>query len=277
MEAAQKAQGAERFALPDAQGNITQFRIDESRTPEARAMRSLMARESAAAQRLEAGKEADYKRQLDLETLRQSGRPGNFGAVTVGNTVFVLDRETGKKGDELGQIPEKELTPGQASLQASREQRNEQSLAKQYEANPLVKNAYGVANAIAPARVALSENTPLGDLMALYAIVKLYDPESVVREGEIKLAQSANSLPQRVRLAYENTLRGRKITPEYRQQIVQMVDAIQAEKEGQIAPVQKRFGQRSRQYGADSSFVAPSPFEGLKSGTANRTDKYRTP
>lgn len=171
----------------------------------------------------------------------------------------------GSKGTvkRVGASPPAKESGGMTLFQSSRA---EAGLAGRYQNNPLVKNAYGIANAIGPARVALQENSPLGDLMALYAIVKLYDPESVVREGEIKLAQSANSLPDAIRLLYLNTAKGRKVTPYYRQQIESMIGSMQKQKEAQIAPVQRQFGLEARQIGADSATVAPSPFEmtGLK-------------
>lgn len=129
----------------------------------------------------------------------------------------------------------------------------------------LVKDANQTASALAPVATSLKLNTPLGDVMSLYAIVKLFDPGSVVKEGEIKLAASANSLPDRVRLLLENAAYGRKLTPAYRPQIEALAKEITEQRRTQVRPIQARYGAQVRGIGgspSDSAYVAPDPFEG---------------
>ncbi len=171
--------------------------------------------------------------------------------------------------------PKKELTPAQVQANENKRVNTESKLRGDYEGNPLVKNAYGVANAVGAAKVALAQNGPIGDVMALYALVKLFDPGSVVKEGEIKLSQSANSLPDRIKLLWENTARGRKISPSMRAQMQQTIDGMVRENESLIAPVQKRFGGSARRAQADSGAVAPSPFEGMTGEGASASDIVR--
>lgn len=54
------------------------------------------------------------------------------------------------------------------------------------------------------------------DVAALYSFIKLLDPESVVREGEIALARSGMSMPQRLRNAIKNAVFGGVIDKEFR-------------------------------------------------------------
>lgn len=134
-----------------------------------------------------------------------------------------------------------------------------------FEGSPQVKDAQTTASALAPVATSLKLNTPLGDVMALYAIVKLFDPGSVVKEGEIKLAASANNLPDKVRLVLENAAYGRKLTPAYRPQIEALAREITEQRRAQVRPIQARFGAQVRSIGgtpADSAYVAPDPFEG---------------
>ena len=42
------------------------------------------------------------------------------------------------------------------------------------------------------------KNTAASDLDFVYGIAKIFDPESVVREGEMKLAAGAQSIPQQL-------------------------------------------------------------------------------
>lgn len=172
----------------------------------------------------------------------------------------------------LQNLPKKEETDAQLTARTSRALASESRLRGDYTSNPLVKDAYGSASALAPVFTSLKQQSPLGDLMALYGIVKLFDPGSVVKEGEIKLAQSATSLPQKVRLLWENTARGRKIPPEYRTQIEGMVEELVSQRKKQLAPVQREFGASARRFGVDSSAVAPDPFLGLGKGSV--TSKF---
>ncbi len=143
----------------------------------------------------------------------------------------------------------------------------EKSLADQYQNNPHVKQAYGVSEAAAQIRAAASQvNNPQGDLDIIYSVVKIRDPNSVVREGEIDLQRAARSLGTQVVQAWQKAAAGRMLTPAEREQIVGLVGVKENALRQQIAPVQKRFGEQSRKFGADSSFVAPDPFEG-SSGT----------
>jgi hypothetical protein len=259
--------GANRFLRDPSQGS-------EART-ERRTTR-LEEKKSQEAIRREALKSVrDYDEQRRLKELEASLKPKApvFGTETFDDGVYAFDRTTGQRGARLGAAPKKEMTAGQAALQGSREQRQESSLRKDFDANALVKKAYGVAGAVGDARTALAENGPVGDLMALYAMVKMFDPLSVVREGEIKLAQGANSLPDKIRLLYENTARGRKITPYYRKQMESLVDEMVGQNRKLIAPVQSRFGASARRFGVDSSAVAPDPFEGL--GTTPNREQNR--
>lgn len=139
----------------------------------------------------------------------------------------------------------------------------ESKLRDDYQSDPVVKNAYGVANAAAQIRAAAQNvNNPQGDLDIIYQVVKIRDPNSVVREGEIDLQRAARSLGTQVSLAWEKAKSGRMLSPDERRQIVELVGVKEGAMRQQIAPIQKTFGAASRKFGADSAFVAPDPFSG---------------
>jgi hypothetical protein len=163
---------------------------------------------------------------------------------------------------------------GSASSGPTESQQNKEvdRLQQRYQTNPIVKNAYGFASAIPDIRVGLGQNSGAGDLQAVYGLVKMFDPNSVVREGEIKLTQSASSLPSRVRLLWENANQGRLLSPQQRAEIEALLDEQIGARERLVAPVQAQFGAQARERGvsADSAFIAPSPFEGIKPGGTNK-------
>lgn len=69
---------------------------------------------------------------------------------------------------------------------------------------------------------ALKSDNQSADLRAIYALAKLYDPGSVVREGELKLTQNASSMAERIAGIYNAlTGTGARLTPSQRADIMQ--------------------------------------------------------
>ena len=138
------------------------------------------------------------------------------------------------------------------------------TLKRQYDSETTIKNSKERADAFNGVLNALKVNNPLGDINVIYSLVKVFDPGSVVKEGEIKLTQKANSLPGQVKLIVQNMKTGRMVTDQQKQWVRELI-AMQAD-DSQIAPVQKRYGQRVRDLNltpSDSAFIAPSPYENL--------------
>mgnify|MGYP001616151647 FL=1 len=135
-----------------------------------------------------------------------------------------------------------------------------------FQNNPAVRNSYGVAQGIAQARAALRQDSGLGDLDVIYSVVKVLDPNSVVREGEIALTKQANSLPGKFRLAVDNWNKGRLLTPEMRLQLEDVLNSKETQFTDTVKPVQREFGERLRRLGlqSDSAYVAPDVFEGVR-------------
>ena len=157
---------------------------------------------------------------------------------------------------------ERAASPMMAVTKEQQRFSREQGLADDFRQEQDIKDAKGVAGAVTTIRAALNSPSPQGDLAAIYALVKLYDPGSVVREGEISLTQSAASLPEQVRRMYEGWTQGKKLTPQMRQDLASIANSIVGERQGQINPTLARYGEKARRWGADSAAVAPNPFEG---------------
>lgn len=149
---------------------------------------------------------------------------------------------------------------GKQNMNDQRMFQREQSLQSDYKNNAVVKNAYGTAASIAQLQAGLKGNSGMDDLALIYGTVKLFDPGSVVKEGEIKLTRSAQSLPGRLSLLVSNVNSGKLLTPEQRKQIETLLANQVDASRSSIAPIQQDYGERSHRWGADSSFVAPDPF-----------------
>lgn len=157
---------------------------------------------------------------------------------------------------------EKSLSVADA-LAANRTFQREQALRSDYQQEPVIKQAGALASAVAQLRASAAEKTPQGDLNMLYGAVKLRDPNAV-REGELALNNKARSAHTQLFALFDRVKEGRILTDEERAQIMSLVDQMVAQQSNLIRPIQKTFGEKSRQYGADSAFVARDPFEGVR-------------
>jgi hypothetical protein len=186
---------------------------------------------------------------------------------------------------ENGQFSKWKMHPPQERgsnpmLEFTKEQQRftrEQGLADDFRQEQDIKDAKGVAGAVTTIRGALSNPTPQGDLAAIYALVKLYDPGSVVREGEIALTQGAASLPEQVRRLYEGWTTGKKLTPQMRADLASIANSIVGQRQEQINPTLARYGSKARRWQADSAAVAPNPLEGATIPTDILTKYQLTP
>jgi hypothetical protein len=118
--------------------------------------------------------------------------------------------------------------------------RDIQALRKEFEGMEPVKNYRAVQPIINSARNA--PDTGYGDLDMIYAVGKILDPNSVVREGELALTIAAGSPLQRVlgttRFSIE---KGGRLTPESRRQLLQMLD-------GRVGALKEQYDQEAQRY-----------------------------
>ena len=185
-----------------------------------------------------------------------------FEAMEGTNRVFVERGNRGTTRTLQGYTPPPKPTPRDPVTEQNMFAR-ERGLRNDFQGEQAVKDASGVAGAATTIRGALTNPTPQGDLAAIYALVKLYDPGSVVREGEITLTQSAASLPEQVRRMYEGWTQGKKLTPQMRADLAAIADSIVTERQTQINPILQEYGRSARRWGVDSAAVAPNPLKGL--------------
>lgn len=85
------------------------------------------------------------------------------------------------------------------------------------EAERAVSEFRDIEAAFTRVRAAASDPSAAGDLALIFNFMKMQDPGSTVREGEFATAQNAAGIPSRARAAYNNILRGERLTPEQRQ------------------------------------------------------------
>lgn len=108
---------------------------------------------------------------------------------------------------------------------------NETSLRKEFEGLSEIKNYKQAYPAYAAIKDAATRNTPQSDINIVYGIAKLYDPTSVVREGEYATVANSPNIPERIKGYAQYLAGGGKLSPETKKQIL-------AEAEGRIKSYQ---------------------------------------
>lgn len=91
----------------------------------------------------------------------------------------------------------------------------ENTLRKEYDAKQTrfnqIRNYYDI--------IANAEKTSIGDVALIYTYMKILDPTSVVREGEVATAANAGGIPSGIMAAYNQALGSGKIDDKVRNQI----------------------------------------------------------
>lgn len=94
--------------------------------------------------------------------------------------------------------------------------KQEQDLRKQYQDTPEVKNFGEVRSAFNIINTSLSNASPAGDLAGATKFMKLLDPNSVVRDTELKMAMDATGVVDRAQNYFNMLSTGQKLNPTQR-------------------------------------------------------------
>lgn len=122
--------------------------------------------------------------------------------------------------------PDGTLEPIPGGPGDKKQERNDtavQHLRKEFNALPEVKNYRTVVPIIQSIKGA--KDTPAGDLDFIYAVGKILDPDSVVREGEMNLVIKSGGPMERFKGAVNNVMGGARLTPTIRANLLQMLNS----------------------------------------------------
>lgn len=130
---------------------------------------------------------------------------------------------------------------------------SEMSLRKEFEALPEVKSYKSVIPVIDAAYETLGRDNRASDLNLVYAVGKIMDPNSVVREGEMVMVTNAGS-PATFIEGYINYLSGGgKFTPELRQELIAELQGRTTALEQQYGAAYEQFAAMAGEYGLDAA------------------------
>jgi hypothetical protein len=108
-----------------------------------------------------------------------------------------------------------------AAMNSQRNVTVTEGVRKEFEGLPEVKNYKAVVPIVQSARKA--PNTPAGDIDMIYAVGKIMDPNSVVREGELNLVIAAGSPAQKLQGMVNYVKGGGRLAPEQRAQLMDTI------------------------------------------------------
>lgn len=150
-----------------------------------------------------------------------------------------------------------------AEKAAAKVSQSETRLRSQYEANPVVKNAYTIANAMENVRAAATTPDAAGDLSLIFAYMKMLDPNSVVRETEFANAQNAAGIPDQVRNLWNRALSGERLNPNQRTQFLQRATQLGESSRKQLMQQNARYSAVAKAQGVDPEMVIYDPFQNI--------------
>lgn len=146
---------------------------------------------------------------------------------------------------------------------------NEQGLRKEFDALPEVKNYKQALPAYQAVIDAAGRNTPQADINLIYGIAKLYDPNSVVREGEYATVANSPNIPDRIKGYAQYLQGGGRLAPNVKEQ-------IKAEAEGRLQSYQGEVTKARDSYANIAQQAGIRPEQVLQ-GTGEFQQGARTP
>ena len=112
-----------------------------------------------------------------------------------------------------------------------------------------------VASAYMRVQESAQLGTGAGDMGLTIGVMKILDPNSVVREGEYATVQNTAGLPAIVQSAFQRVMSGESLTPEQRRDLLQMAEAQYGVYEQQYDQAHAMYEDWARQYNLDPALV----------------------
>lgn len=157
---------------------------------------------------------------------------------------------------------------------------NEQGLRKEFEALPEVKKYKQALPSYKGIEDAVKRNTTQSDINIVYGIAKLYDPDSVVREGEYATVANSPNIPERIKGYAQYLAGGGRLTAEVKTQILAEAKSRMASYENEFVNARKGYENIATRTGVDPTRVFPTPhspavMENTGSGNGGRSASGR--
>lgn len=112
-----------------------------------------------------------------------------------------------------------------------------------------------------------SLGTGVGDLSIIFGYMKMLDPTSVVREGEVANARNAAGVPEQILAEYNRVVGGGILSDEQRQQFVAAAEAAWQPFSTRLEDAKRVYGTLATEYGMDPSRIIIDPVPAVVAGS----------
>lgn len=127
--------------------------------------------------------------------------------------------------------------------------KGETDIRKEFADLPEVKNYKAAYPSFAAIQKASEGNTPQSDINLIYGIAKLYDPTSVVREGEYNTIANSQAIPEQIKGWAQRVAGGGRLTAETKRQLMAEASNRIATYEGEYRKAQGAYSGIAQQRG----------------------------
>lgn len=139
-------------------------------------------------------------------------------------------------------------------------QKMETDLRKEIAGDATVKAYHLVDEAVRKVKESsnVPENSPArpaADVALLYAYMKLLDPTSAVKEGEVAMAKDTQNIPDRIRNMYNSARTGEKLSPSIRAGMLQHSNNLFKTHEEKFKEAESFYKGVADQYGLDMKYL----------------------
>lgn len=137
-------------------------------------------------------------------------------------------------------------------------------LRDQFSAQQDTKNFDVVNNFYTRGARLAKEKTSAGDMGLIFALMKLYDPNSTVREGEYATAAQSGTLDQNIVNLYNKAFAGGKLQPEQRAEFLRTMKIAAETQYEKLAPLVEQYTAIAKSSGYDPNKVIASVYSKWK-------------
>jgi hypothetical protein len=134
-------------------------------------------------------------------------------------------------------------------------------LRQEFDALPEVKNYKQALPAYTSIKDAVTRSTPQSDINIVYGIAKLYDPNSVVREGEYATVANSPNIPDRIKGYAQYLSGGGKLTDKVKQELLAEATGRMKSYEDPFLSARQNYSTISQNSGANPNLLFPSQYQ----------------
>lgn len=156
---------------------------------------------------------------LNTETNQFEQLPGAKMATENWSAPYKVGNEFLQRNPNTGEIRKAYESEDKKTFTQTTELRND------FNNLPQVKSWNVIEPVLISAREAAKDTSGASDLNMIYALGKVLDPNSVVREGELDMAASTGSLGQKIAGYYKSVNQGGKLPPEVKQDLLKQIES----------------------------------------------------